>query len=260
MNPLWRMADTASREMNFFRLMPRVHALWALAFLTACGPGEDPLLGGVEKVKYTSTLEGYLCVPDGDGPFPVAVYNHGGLGTAIGGPPQETCVALMEEGYLGFSPLRRETVPLTGHMGDVNDGIDYALEHELADTSRLAILGFSRGGYLSVAALTQRSNATAGVIMAPAPIDGLLDEALEDANNVQASTLVLVAENDTPEFNTEDEDHVASATAVRDALSGAGKEVELEILAAYAENGHDLFQELRDSYWSKIQAFLSEKI
>ena len=231
-----------------------------MVFLVACGPGEAPLLGGVEKVNYTSTLEGYLCVPDGDGPFPVAVYHHGGLGTAIGGPPQETCVALMEEGYLGFSPLRRETVPLTGHLDDVNDGIDYALEHELADASRLAILGFSRGGYLSVAALTKRSNATAGVIMAPAPIDGLLDEALEDADQVQASTLALVAENDTPEYNNENEDHVASATAVYDALSDAGKEAELEILDAYEDNGHDLFQELRDSYWNLIKAFLSENI
>lgn len=234
--------------------------LAAICLMTGCDSCEEPLSDGVEKVKYTDSLEGYLCVPEGSGPFPVAVYNHGGLGTALGGPPQETCVALMEEGYLGFSPLRRETVPLDGHMDDVNDGIDFALDHEKADPNHLALLGFSRGGYLTVVALTQRSTATAGVVMAPAPINGLLDEVLDDAANVQASTLVLVAENDTPEFNTEDEDHVASATAVRDALSDAGKDVELEILDAYEDNGHDLFQELRDSYWSKIKTFLAEHI
>ena len=219
-----------------------------------------PTHESVELVNYTSDREGYLCVPEGDGPFGVAVYNHGGLGDALGGPPEGTCLALMEAGFIGFSPLRRETIPITGHLDDVLDGIDYALSHPQADPTRLAILGFSRGGYLSFVGLTERPDATVGVIMAPAPIKGLLDDALPGASSINATALVLVAENDLPEFNNEDEDHVATATAVRDALRNNGKTVELQILDAWATNGHDLFQEVRDEYWLTVAAFLAANL
>ncbi|MFQ6114225.1 MAG: hypothetical protein ACE5NG_09060 [bacterium] len=41
-------------------------------------------------------LKGYLCKPEGTGPFPAVIYNHGGLGNRIGGAPIETCQALPE--------------------------------------------------------------------------------------------------------------------------------------------------------------------
>jgi len=214
----------------------------------------------VETVTYTDGLEGYLCVPAGEGPFPVAVYNHGGLGSALGGDPEATCKALMAEGYLGFSPVRRSTVPIEGHDEDVIAGIDYALAQERADPDRLAVLGFSRGGFLTVAMLTERPDVTVGVVMAPAPVNGLLYSVLEEADQVQATTLVLVAENDLPEFNNENEDHVATATAVYDALVGADKEAELVILDAWEDNGHDLFQELRDEYWGPVTEFLASRL
>ncbi len=148
----------------------------------------------VETVTYSDGLEGYLCVPAGEGPFPVAV------------------------------------------------------------------LGFSRGGFLTVATLTERPDVSVGVVMAPAPVNGLLYSVLEDADQVQATTLVLVAENDLPEFNNENEDHVATATAVYDALVGADKEAELVILDAWEDNGHDLFQELRDEYWGRVTEFLASRL
>ncbi|MDP7038824.1 MAG: dienelactone hydrolase family protein [Myxococcota bacterium] len=214
----------------------------------------------IELVDVNAQRQGYLCVPEGNGPFPVVVYNHGGLGDALGGPPEDTCTALREEGYLGFSMLRRETVPIQGHSDDVDAGIAYALAHAKADADRFAILGYSRGGYLSFVALTEHSEIKVGVIMAPAPVNGLLDAALPDADEVEATTLVLVAENDLPQFNNENEDHVATATAVHQALQNATKESQLEILDAFADNGHDLFQEVRDEYWTQITTFLANKL
>ena len=44
--------------------------------------------GDCRTVTYSKekfTLKGQLCRPKGDGPFPAVVYNHGGLGTIIGG-------------------------------------------------------------------------------------------------------------------------------------------------------------------------------
>ena len=36
------------------------------------------------------TLSGSLCKPQGRGPFPAVVFNHGGVGPIIGGAPEET--------------------------------------------------------------------------------------------------------------------------------------------------------------------------
>ena len=200
--------------------------------------------------------QAYVCAPPGTGPFPVAVYNHGGLGDVLGGPPEDTCEALAAAGFIGVSTLRRQTVPIAGHSDDVDAGIAFALAHLSADPDRVSVLGFSRGGYLSFLALTEHPEVDLAVIMAPAPVNGLLETALEDADQVMARTLVLVAENDVPEFNVEDVDHVATATAVHDALTAAGKESEIQVLPAFEDNGHDLFQELNDEYWPIVEDFL----
>jgi dienelactone hydrolase len=121
-------------------------------------------------------------------------------------------------------------------------------------------LGFSRGGYLTFLALTEHPDIDVGVIMAPAPVNGLLDKALPNAPNVQGSTLIVVAANDLPEFNNEKQDHVATATSVNDALKAEGKDTELKILDAFEDNGHDLFQELRPEYWAHIEAYLADHL
>jgi len=237
------------------------HILAHLLLITACAKppeGEDSASHpeGSQLVNINNDRQAYLCVPKGDGPFPVAIYNHGGLGDAIGGDPEGSCLALADLGYLSLSTLRRETVPIVGHSDDVEAGISYALSHQMADSDQLAILGFSRGGYLSFVALTEHPEADLAVIMAPAPVNGLLDEVLPDAHKIAAKTLVLVAENDLPQFNNEGEDHVETATAVNDAINAAGGQSELLILDAFEENGHDLFQIVRDEYWDSVSNFL----
>jgi len=212
--------------------------------------------GSSGLVSINADREAYVCGPSGTGPFPVAIYNHGGLGEALGGPPEDTCEALAAAGFLGVSTLRRQTVPITGHSDDVDAGIAYGLAHLSADPEKVVILGYSRGGYLSFLALTEHPEIDLAVIMAPAPVNGLLDATLDDAGQVMARTLVLVAENDVPEFNVENEDHVATATAVHDALIAAGKESEIQVLPAFEDNGHDLFQALNNEYWPIVEDFL----
>jgi len=72
-------------------------------FLTV---GGGVMAGQVEEVTYRTDpdLKGYLCRPEGNGPFPAAIFNHGGLGDIIGGAPEGTCEALAEAGFVGFSP------------------------------------------------------------------------------------------------------------------------------------------------------------
>ena len=48
----------------------------------------------------------YLSAPRGDGPFPVVIFLHGGLGSKIGGDPAAVADALADAGFLGFAPIR----------------------------------------------------------------------------------------------------------------------------------------------------------
>lgn len=154
----------------------------------------------VQTVSYQSgglMLTGYLCTPSGAGPYPGVVYNHGGLGTTIGGAPEETCTALAQDGFVGFSPIRRQTISLDGHLDDVLAGADYLKNLSYVDRNRLGIMGFSRGGLLTYMASTVRSDFKAVISTAPAPAGNTLASYLPEAWKVTAPVLILVAENDT---------------------------------------------------------------
>ncbi len=63
--------------------------------------------------------------------------------------------------------------------------------------------------------------------------------------------------NDLPEFNV---DHVATATAVHEALQAEGKQTQLHTLDPCGDNGHGLFQEVRPEYWSLIEQLLANEL
>jgi len=52
----------------------------------------------------------YIASLTGTGPFPAVLYNHGGLGTAVGGNLRETIVALAQAGYIARVEKRMETI------------------------------------------------------------------------------------------------------------------------------------------------------
>lgn len=81
-------------------------------------------------------LRGRLCKPEGVGPFPVVVYNHGGLEDKIGGAPDKTCAALAKAGFVGISPIRRPTRAIVGHPQDVATAIDYVAALPSVDSAR----------------------------------------------------------------------------------------------------------------------------
>jgi len=193
-----------------------------------------------------------ICVPDGLPPFPAALYNHGGLGDAVGGDLQGTCEALADAGYLAYSKLRRATMSLDGHLDDVQAGLDVLQGHADWDGESMAILGFSRGGLLAFqTAKAQPGLFDAIVLMAPADAKGTLMTELQDVSAISAPVLVLVSENDLFQ-----DDHVALAQAVHDALDAAGKDVELTVYPPYGDDGHARFFEVGD-YWEDVLDFLT---
>ncbi len=201
----------------------------------------------------------FVCVPPGAGPFPAVLYNHGGLNNVVGGDLEGTCTALANAGYLARAEYRPGELVLPQHLQQVYDGLDALREHTLADTNRVGILGFSRGGLLSLhVAIERNSDVQAVVLMAPAPGGGMLSLSStldEDVAQISAPVRVYVSANDL--FQA---DHVQLAADVYNTLTDYEKDVELIDYPAFCSDGHELFFEVREPYWSDVLSFLDATI
>ncbi|PCJ83056.1 MAG: hypothetical protein COA57_12230 [Flavobacteriales bacterium] len=205
----------------------------------------------------------YIASPIGTGPFPIVLYNHGGLGTVVGGDLRGTCVALAEAGYLARAEKRMETVPMAGHLTEVETALDDLLTDPRSDTNCVSIIGFSRGGLLTLqAGISQASKVHAIVSMAPASANGQLESMLADVSAIADPVLMLVANNDTFQDN-----HVMLAQMVYDSLIAAGKTATLTTYPDYdangdsiidaSDDGHELFFTVQDPYWGDVINFLN---
>ncbi len=78
--------------------------------------------------------------------------------------------------------------------------MDRALEHLKTrpdiDPARLALMGFSRGGLLSLMAGLGRNDLKALLLLAPAPGRGLFEKAARRAGSLNAPVLLLVERGD----------------------------------------------------------------
>lgn len=200
--------------------------------------------------------EDFRCTPGGSGPFPGVLYNHGGLGDQVGGDLEETCRSLAEAGYVAYSKKRRATVPLDGHLDDVQDGAGALQSTPEVDPVSLAVVGFSRGGLLSLqAALAWPELWSAVALMAPAPGNYALSDTLADVSALAAPVLLQVSENDV--FQS---DHVQHVADIAVALEDADKPFESVLYPPYGDDGHELFWEVQEPYWSDLVSFLDGQL
>ena len=211
-------------------------------FLTV---GGGVMAGQVEEVTYRTDpdLKGYLCRPEGNGPFPAAIFNHGGLGDIIGGAPEGTCEALAEAGFVGFPPIRRLTRSMRGL--------------DQVDRNRVSMIGFSRGAALTFMAASKEISIKRAVIMAsafPPPRSGFT---LKIADQVEVPVQVLVAEIDTGSRKTRGQDTLAGMRRMEDALTCAGNPPRLFVYPPYGNDGHEMFFEI-GKYWSDVIDFISQ--
>jgi len=217
---------------------------------------DKPSFSG-EEVTYTRkarALKGYLSKPAGPGPFPAVIYNHGGLGDRIGGCPKETSEALAKASYVGFSPLRRQTISMQGHMEDVLDALEYVKGLDYVDKDRIAMMGFSRGGHLTFIAGAAQKDLKAIVIMACAPGMGDREQFLLHAKEISAPVLLMVSENDQAQA-----DHVALMKQIKNSLEKENKQVEFILYPPYKNDGHRMFFEI-SSYWKAVLKVLNTNL
>lgn len=210
----------------------------------------------LQEVVYSKehSLKGYLAIPEGKGPFPAVIYHHGGLGNHLGGDPKGTSIALAKAGYVGFSPLRRKTKPMRDAIEDVRMAMIFLRTLDYVDQNRLGILGFSRGGHLAFYEGANNPNVKAMVIMACAPGRRNQDEFFAKVKQVEASVLLLVAEND-----NERTDLVALIKKVKKTLDKEGKDARLIVYPPYGSDGHRMFFKI-GNYWKDVVKFLDENI
>ncbi len=210
----------------------------------------------LQEVVYSAEhgLKGYLAKPKGEGPFPVAIYHHGGYGPNIGGSPRDMAIALAKAGFIGFAPVRRKTVPMPDAIEDARAAMKFIKTLPAADKKQIVLLGFSRGGYITFYSAAGNPDVKAVVIMASAPGRRNQEEFFQQVRHVQAPVLLMVAENDNQRT-----DLVAFIRKIKQTLDDEKKESRLIVYPPYRTDGHRMFFQV-GSYWKDVVTFLQDKV
>jgi len=152
---------------------------------------EDEMFRGAGFTKYHmswpsggQTMTGTISVPDGDGPFPVVVVNHGyipadrywiGQDSGIFGDPLAAhgfiSVAPNWPGYSGSGPAPAGLPAIVGEVVTALDLVSAMSTFPKADTSRVAFIGHSNGGGVSEIAMVVDPRIKAVVLFAPVSTD-----------------------------------------------------------------------------------------
>ena len=169
--------------------------------LTTVG-SKQPLLKSADlaDVKYISwtardgkTIHGYLTVPHGEPPFPLIVLPHGGPFVGETVLYDEWGQMLANNGYLVLQPQYRgstnyglefyQSAFIEGGQGgykmqdDKDDGALHLVKEGLADPDRLAMFGWSYGGYAALVAASRTPQIYQCVIAGAAVSDPLMQVA-----------------------------------------------------------------------------------
>ena len=181
------------------------------------------IFGGVRQIK----LEATLYKPPGNGPFPIAIINHGSTGPRVVAAREtlrqdEYAQILAEHGFASIAPMRRGRGASDGHYDepyscepsaadrgidnavmDIDAVVEYLKSVPFVDASKILLTGYSRGGLLSVVYAARRPDRIVGAVnfvggwMGPQCTTGINEAAFKRAGALsKVPTLWLYAEND----------------------------------------------------------------
>ena len=161
--------------------------------------GRQPLLqydglADVEFVRFTARdgteIPAYVTTPHGEPPFPLVVMPHGGPFSRDGGGYDEWAQVLANNGYLVMQPqfrgstgfglaLMQAAYENGGQEGrkmqdDKDDAAKYLVERGLADPDRMAMYGWSYGGYSALVAASRTPQLYQCVIAGAAVADPIM--------------------------------------------------------------------------------------
>jgi len=209
--------------------MSRVTLRLLIAILGCVGPAaarSQPDSPKYEEVFYSSgnlRIQAHLYKPDGDGPFPAVIYNHGTRDGRERTPAPFPHVGRMltRAGYAVLVPERRGYGKSDGEIwwkdvgsdqsrlisrlqaetDDVFAGIDYLRGLPYVDAKRLAVMGWSFGGVVTMLAAARSTAFLAAVDQAGGALtwDGnsyMRGALIAAAEKSTTPTLFIVARND----------------------------------------------------------------
>jgi len=209
--------------------MMRDRATFLLAVflcIAATAHGQSEAESTYSEVFYPSgnlRIQAYLYKPDGDGPFPLVIYNHGSRDgrERASVPFQYVGKMLTRAGYVVLVPERRgygksdgstwrEEVGndqyrlmtrLQAETDDVLAAINYLRTIRFTDTSRIGIMGWSFGGIVTMLAVSRSTAFLVAIDQAGGALawDGnphLRSVLIAAAEKAATPTLFMVAKND----------------------------------------------------------------
>jgi carboxymethylenebutenolidase len=220
------------------------------------------------------TLHGFLYRPDGDGPFPAVVFNHGS--EAMPGDRRDEAAFYVPHGFVLFVPHRRgqgrsrdagEYIgrgsdrarvvdELVAQTDDVLAAVAYVHSLPYVDAARVAVAGCSFGGIVSLLAAERGTGIEAvvdfaGGAMMWANTPQLQARMKQAARAARVPVLFLQAEND---FDT------TPSRVLSDEMRTAGKPARVRIFppnGSTHQEGHHLCYGSEDPTWGEeVLSFL----
>jgi len=241
--------------------------LFLLLLLVAQGCGAMAPMGSLSVSG--ETRDGLLCHPKGSPPFPAVVYSHGvivdsrGYAEAVrrGYDLRGICESLAKDGFLAFVPIRSRDPSLgvgrtpkeaySRLRKELSKVLDYVKALPDVNPSRIALMGHSMGGLLTLLLGTERKDLKALIVSAPAPHPGVFPEVFEKADWFTAPLLLLV------EAGEEDPRILANVEKLGQSLKDHGKDV--RVIRYDRGGGHELFFTV-SYYWDDVRNFLRARL
>ena len=253
----------------------------------------DAPLGAPDTVVVRSgslTLHGLLWKPDGPGPFPAVLYNHGsgpqsdltrparigpafarhgyvvlylfrrgaGLSADQGTDSEELMNrAMAESGQAGRNAVQLRL--LDAELNDVQSGLVFLRARSDVDTSRVAVVGFSFGGQLTLLAAERDAGVRAAVVfgVAAGSWDGspkLRERLLSAVRRTSAPIFFISAANDYS---------VSAGRALAAEMARAGRSHALKLYPAVGstpKEGHDFIHQRVSAWELDVFPFLDRYI
>jgi carboxymethylenebutenolidase len=228
-------------------------------------------------------LAGFWLLPEGSGPFPAAVFNHGSDGLLPASMPG--IQALLGMGYATFIPIRRGhndqpgtywldhvTAPwgspemgdqlvsaLQAELRDVLNAVDWVAGRPETDRQAIVMLGSSFGGVLTVLALAENNALRAGVSFAGPSMTW------PDAPALQRAMLAAVASGQAPLFlaQARNDNSLAPTYAIGAELARFGRAHETRVYPPIGEGpggGHGIFGTGVELWQRDVESFLARSL
>ena len=251
--------------------MIRALLVAAALFTTSAAVGGEAPYTELFYSSGTLRIQAYLYRPEGAGPFPVVIYNHGSrdgrereslpfryIGTMLTGAGYAVLVPERRgygksDGALWWQEAANNALVarLQAETDDVLAGLEYLRALEFVDKKRAAIIGWSFGGIVTMLAISRSNAFAAAVDQAGGALtwDGnptLRAALVAAAEKATTPTLFMVAKNDRT---------TASITTLAEIYAKRGIAHEALLYAPFTppqgRPGHSLFSAQGANIWER---------